>query len=168
MVDDGLVPLLAEQVAYYRARAPEYLEGTLDLPGGEQLEEALETFAATGDVLELACGPGSWTLQLLRHATTVTAIDASPEMLAIARERVGDDRVRFVLADLFTGVRTGATTSSSSGSGSRTSHSSASLTSGRLSMTAWRPPVASSSLTTRTAPPTSSSKAQHRRPFAGG
>lgn len=101
VVDDGLVPLLAEQVAYYRARAPEYLEETLDLPGGEQLEEALETFAPTGDVLELACGPGTWTLQLLRHAATVTAVDASPEMLAIARERVGDDRVRFVLADLF-------------------------------------------------------------------
>ncbi len=102
MVDDGLVPLLAEQVAYYRARAPEYLEGVLNMPGSEELEGALETFAPTGDVLELACGPGSWTLRLLRHATTVVAIDASPEMLAIARERVGDDRVHFVLADLFT------------------------------------------------------------------
>ncbi len=101
MVDDGLVPLLAEQVAYYRARAPEYLEGALNMPGGEELEEALETFAPTGDVLELACGPGTWTLRLLRHAATVTAVDASPEMLAIAQERVGDDRVDFVLADLF-------------------------------------------------------------------
>ena len=101
MVDDGLVPLLAEQVAYYRALAPEYLEGVLNMPGGEELEGALETFAPTGDVLELACGPGTWTLRLLRHAATVTAVDASPEMLAIAWERVGDDRVRFVLADLF-------------------------------------------------------------------
>jgi SAM-dependent methyltransferase len=53
-------------------------------------------------VLELACGPGTWTPQLLRHAATVTAVDAAPEMLAEARGRVGaDDRVRFVQADLF-------------------------------------------------------------------
>jgi SAM-dependent methyltransferase len=39
---------------------------------------------------------------LLRHATCVTAIDASPEMLAIASRQIGqDDRVRFVRADLF-------------------------------------------------------------------
>jgi len=55
-------------------------------------------------VLELACGPGTWTSQLLRHATDVTAVDASPEMLAIAAARVGDDRVRFIQADLFTWV----------------------------------------------------------------
>jgi trans-aconitate methyltransferase len=43
-----------------------------------------------------------WTGQLLRHATEVTAVDASPEMLAIAAARVGDERVRFIQADLFT------------------------------------------------------------------
>ena len=46
-------------------------------------------------------GPGVWTAQLLRHAESVTAIDAAPEMLAIARDRVRDERVRFVLADIF-------------------------------------------------------------------
>ena len=97
----GADSLLADQVAYYRARAPEYLEDTLDLPGGHELETALDTFTPTGDVLELACGPGVWTPQLLRHAESVTAIDAAPEMLAIARDRVRDERVRFVLADLF-------------------------------------------------------------------
>jgi len=55
-------------------------------------------------VLELACGPGVWTSQLLRYATDVTAVDASPEMLAIAAARVSGDRVRFVQADLFTWV----------------------------------------------------------------
>lgn len=54
-------------------------------------------------MLELACGPGMWTPQLLGHATTVTAVDASQEMLALARERVTPDleRVRLVEADLF-------------------------------------------------------------------
>jgi SAM-dependent methyltransferase len=102
MADDGLEQLLAEQVAYYRACAPEYLDGALDLPGGLEIEPALDGFAPAGDVLELACGPGSWTPRLLQDATSVTAVDAAPEMLAIARKTVGeDDRVRFVLADLF-------------------------------------------------------------------
>jgi SAM-dependent methyltransferase len=102
MVDDGLGDLLAEQVAYYRARAPEYLGGALDLPGGAELEAALHAFRPTGEVLELACGPGVWTPQLLRYGGRVTAVDAAPEMLAIAAERVGEQaRVRFVCADLF-------------------------------------------------------------------
>ena len=97
--------LLDEQVSYYRAIAPDYLRQGLDLPGGDELTEALEAFRPTGSVLELACGPGVWTGQLLRHASDVTAVDASPEMLAIAAARtreVGGERVRFVQADLFT------------------------------------------------------------------
>jgi 2-polyprenyl-3-methyl-5-hydroxy-6-metoxy-1,4-benzoquinol methylase len=38
----------------------------------------------------------------LRHAAEVTAVDASPEMLAIAAARVGRERVSFIQADLFT------------------------------------------------------------------
>ena len=59
------------------------------------------TRSGHGSVLELACGPGVWTAQLLRHATDITAVDASPEMLAIAADRNGSERVRFVQADLF-------------------------------------------------------------------
>ncbi len=94
--------LLDEQVSYYRAIAPDYLRQGLDLPGGDELTEALEAFRPAGSVLELACGPGVWTGQLLRHATDVTAVDASPEMLAIAAARVGGERARFIQADLFT------------------------------------------------------------------
>lgn len=95
--------LLAEQIAYYRARAPEYFDGVI--PGavdGGEIEAALDAFRPAGDVLELACGPGTWTAQLLRHADRLTAVDASPEMLAIAASEVaGDARVTFVHADLF-------------------------------------------------------------------
>jgi SAM-dependent methyltransferase len=92
--------LLDEQAAYYRAIAPEYLDH-LDLPGGDEVREALDAFRPAGSVLELACGPGVWTGQLLRHASDITAVDASAEMLAIAADRTGDERVRFVQADLF-------------------------------------------------------------------
>ena len=93
--------LLGEQIAYYRALAPDYLDQVLDLPGGD-FTGVLDAFAPTGSVLELACGPGMWTSQLLRYASDVTAVDASPEMLALAKARVGEEQVRFVQADLFT------------------------------------------------------------------
>ena len=84
---EELEQLLTEQAAYYQALGENYLHQGLDLPGGAELAEALEAFRPAGRVLELACGPGVWTHQLLRHATEVTAVDASPEMLAAAATR---------------------------------------------------------------------------------
>jgi 2-polyprenyl-3-methyl-5-hydroxy-6-metoxy-1,4-benzoquinol methylase len=94
--------LLDEQLAYYRALAADYLDQGLDLPGTGELTEALDAFQPAGSVLELACGPGVWTGQLVRYAADVTAVDASPEMLAIAEARLGRQRVHFIQADLFT------------------------------------------------------------------
>lgn len=99
---DELEQLLSEQVAYYRAVAVEYEDHALPYPGADEVSEALDAFQPAGSVLELACGPGTWTGQLLRYATEITAVDASAEMLAIASTRVSDERVRFVQADLFT------------------------------------------------------------------
>jgi SAM-dependent methyltransferase len=99
--ESDLDHLLGEQVAYYRALAPDYLDQGLDLPGGDALTEALTAFQPRGSVLELACGPGVWTGQLLRYAADVTAVDASAEMLAIAAARVSTERVRFIQADIF-------------------------------------------------------------------
>lgn len=94
--------LLGEQLAYYRALAGDYLNQDLGLPGGDELAEALDAFRPTGSVLELACGPGVWTSKLLRYTADVTAVDGSPEMLAIAAGQAGAERVRFIQADLFT------------------------------------------------------------------
>jgi demethylmenaquinone methyltransferase/2-methoxy-6-polyprenyl-1,4-benzoquinol methylase len=107
MEDDRVEALLTEQVAYYRARAPEYFKGAIEMSPEQstaarsELLGALDAFVPAGDVLELACGPGTWTAQLLRHAASVTALDALPEMLAIAAGAVRDPRVKFVEADLF-------------------------------------------------------------------
>jgi 2-polyprenyl-3-methyl-5-hydroxy-6-metoxy-1,4-benzoquinol methylase len=99
--EDQLELLLAEQIAYYRALADEYEDHAVDLPGGEELLSPLDAFRPEGDVLEIACGPGVWTGRLLRHAATVTALDAASEMLAIASPRIDDERVRFIQADVF-------------------------------------------------------------------
>lgn len=101
---DDLDALLAEQIAYYRARAGEYdrtspLAYDVDVRG--ELAAALEAFAPRGEVLELACGTGEWTAELARHATRLTAVDASPEMLALNHHRVGAANVRYLPADLF-------------------------------------------------------------------
>ena len=98
---DKADPLLAEQAAYYRAIAMEYEDHVIPNLGAPELGAALDAFRPTGHILELACGPGAWTAHLLRYATTITAVDAAPEMLARARTRVGDGRVRFIRADLF-------------------------------------------------------------------
>ena len=57
--------------------------------------------SARGDVLELACGTGRWTPLLAARARSVTAVDAAPEMLALARQRVGNLPVAFIQADVF-------------------------------------------------------------------
>jgi SAM-dependent methyltransferase len=102
--------LLAEQLAYYRTRASEYLEdaGVEGVPDAEQsaadaaVKAALDAAAPLGDVLELACGPGTFTAELAERATSVHALDAAPEMLEIAEARMAPRaNVRFAQADLF-------------------------------------------------------------------
>src|ERR1700728_2307964 len=100
--DGDLDRLLAEQSSYYRARAPEYFDDAMDVSpdtltaARRELVAAIAQFRPSGAVLELACGPGTWTGELLRYADTVTAIDGSPEMLALARRSVSDPRVSFI------------------------------------------------------------------------
>lgn len=106
---------LHEMAEYYRARAAEYDEwferrGRFDRGADanarwfaelETVYAAFDALAPGGDALELAPGTGIWTERLLGFATTVTAVDASEEMIAINRVRVHDDRVQYVVDDLF-------------------------------------------------------------------
>lgn len=100
--------LLHEQIAYYRARAPEYCQTAgVPMPSGTPADahraaiDALRALPHVEYALELACGPGTWTPELLRQADHLTAIDSSPEMLALAARNVRSHRVRFIEANLF-------------------------------------------------------------------
>lgn len=94
--------VLNEQIEYYRARAKEY---------DQSISSAFEWFKTPktlllqmgrfDQILELACGTGFWTEALHKMGGTVTAVDAAPEMLEIARERLGDERIVYQQADLF-------------------------------------------------------------------
>ena len=110
--------LLREQIEYYRSRASEYDEwffrqGRYDRGPAHREEwfgevavvEAALAQAVTGaNVLELACGTGLWTRRLAESQRHVMAIDASPEAIAINRERVRSDQVTYHVADLFSWV----------------------------------------------------------------
>jgi demethylmenaquinone methyltransferase/2-methoxy-6-polyprenyl-1,4-benzoquinol methylase len=97
--------ILDDQLTYYRKMAQDYDEAT------GQTEDLQRTFARARDLLqqhapfeqmlELACGTGIWTRALLPLGQELTAIDASPEMLALARQKVGSALVQFQQADLF-------------------------------------------------------------------
>jgi len=51
-------------------------------------------------VLQVGCGPGTWTPFLAQRADRVTAVDLSQTMLAHARKTVKDKNVRFINADI--------------------------------------------------------------------
>lgn len=53
--------------------------------------------------LEIGCGTGKNTLWLIEKAKEVTAVDLSAEMLAKAKEKITDERVQFLQADITTG-----------------------------------------------------------------
>lgn len=107
--------LIQQQIEYYRARAGEYDEwflrqGRYDR-GAElnrqwfveitRLRSVLRSFQPAGQVLELACGTGLWTQQLVRHADSVTAIDAAAEILKLNQARVRSRKIHYVCADIF-------------------------------------------------------------------
>ena len=107
---------LQSMKTYYQQRASEYDEwfyrqGRYDrgleanarwFSEADEVVAALEACSLTGYVLELAPGTGIWTQRLIQTASTVTAVDASPEMIEINRAKVQSERVTYQLADLFT------------------------------------------------------------------
>ncbi len=107
--------VLQEQIAYYQARAGEYDEwfyrlGRYDrgpelnqqwFDEVKQVMERLHSIGPLGETLELACGTGIWTEQLLRISQHVTALDASPEVIAVNRDKLKSDKVDYQQADLF-------------------------------------------------------------------
>ncbi len=110
-----LAHLLKQQIAYYAARAPEYDEwffrrGRYDR-GQEhrrrwtaeirQVSQALQAACHGGHVLELACGTGLWTEQLVPLCDRLTAVDASPETISLCKKRVSASNVEYVVADIF-------------------------------------------------------------------
>jgi SAM-dependent methyltransferase len=99
--------LLRSQREYYERRAPDYMDPSRPdrrTPGEippSLVVAAIDDLAPFVDVLELACGPGTFTAELARHTGSIVAVDASRAMLARNRARLADRAVRYVEADVF-------------------------------------------------------------------
>jgi len=94
--------VLSEQLAYYGLRADEYHGDLYEDPGtADRLGLILTKLAPTGRTLEMACGTGVWTDLLATRVQRLTAMDGSPEMLAAARQRLGDTPVTLSEVDIF-------------------------------------------------------------------
>lgn len=106
--------VLKEQLAYYRARAENYDESVkgigcgavqpLDIEANEEwmrIVKALHALPPADDVLELACGTGIWTQELMRISGSITALDGSPEMIEINRAKLGEIGIEYRCIDLF-------------------------------------------------------------------
>lgn len=110
-----MTDLLQNQIAYYRARAPEYDDwfyrrGRYDLGEAhtrqwgrevQQIRDQLRSVMDSGDILEMAPGTGIWTAELIEIGARVTALDASPEMINLNRAKLLSAKVDYQLTDLF-------------------------------------------------------------------
>ena len=107
--------IIQQQIEYYRARAREYddwfyRQGRYDrgLELNDRwfaevavIQRALHQLGPFDQILELACGTGLWTQELLQVGRRITAIDASPEMIAINQQRLRAPNVQYQQNDLF-------------------------------------------------------------------
>lgn len=107
--------VLQQQIQYYRERAGQYDEWFYRLgryDRGAELNQrwfdevavvmqALQGLGSFDQVLELACGTGIWTGELIKIGQHVTALDASPEVIALNQARINNSRVSYEQVDLF-------------------------------------------------------------------
>ena len=108
--------LVEQTKQYYRRRASQYFDWsrmTVEYEGDSPpdvsmfdeakiLLQALDSECLAGDVLEIACGPGVWTEAAVKNAASLTALDASEEMIERNRARLKENpKVRYVVADFY-------------------------------------------------------------------
>ncbi|MEH2124554.1 class I SAM-dependent methyltransferase [Nostoc sp.] len=108
--------VIQQQIQYYRARANEYEQwfyrtGRYDR--GEEinrrwfdevaiLKTALHQIEPVAHILELACGTGIWTQELLQIGQQITAIDAALEVIEINQQKLQSPHITYQQWDLFT------------------------------------------------------------------
>src|SRR5688572_26786215 len=90
--------------SYYAARAAEY--DNVYLKPERQLEfRAIEQWLppifAGAQVLEVACGTGYWTKFIAPVATHVVALDATPETISLAKQRISQEKIQFLIGDAY-------------------------------------------------------------------
>ena len=98
--------LLEEQVRYYRARAPAYdatsqPEGDPDAAIAARAKGELLALGPVARAIELGAGTGQFTQLVAEVADHVTAVDTSPEVLALNARKLRRPNVEYVVGDVF-------------------------------------------------------------------
>jgi demethylmenaquinone methyltransferase/2-methoxy-6-polyprenyl-1,4-benzoquinol methylase len=100
--------LIQSQRRFYDLRAPDFGDETKPpdrrvhgIVGPATIRDLLDDLRPSGDVLELACGTGAWTTELVERAESLTAVDGSARMLDRSRETVAAREVEYICADIF-------------------------------------------------------------------
>jgi len=78
-----------ETLAVYGAQAQKYADMTADMKGDKHLAAFITAMPEGGSVLDLGCGPGRAAAQMAARGLIVDALDASPEMVAMAARHPG-------------------------------------------------------------------------------
>ena len=99
----------ANQVRFWNRIAPRYAASAISDPAGYErsLRRVCKLLSPAHEVLELGCGTGATALRLASHCGRLIATDASPAMIAIARERwraQPTPRLTFAVADAETAL----------------------------------------------------------------
>lgn len=109
--------IIQQQIAYYNARANEYDEWFKRLGRYDRgteinqrwfnevavVKNALYQIGTVETVLELACGTGIWTQELLKLGKRITALDASQMCIEINRSKLSTaTNVEYRQVNLFT------------------------------------------------------------------
>ena len=111
-MDDNV---LQEQLAYYGARAKEYDESIQGIRSTnaaqpefdeanqewQNIVNALRVLSPIDEVLELACGTGIWTEELINISRSIVAVDGSTEMIEVNRAKHGTAKIDYQCIDLF-------------------------------------------------------------------
>jgi len=91
-----------EQSDFWSKVAPKY-DHVVDLQIGPQtrsmVRERVAKEARLGNLVEFGCGTGFYTAVLAEKANSVLATDASPGMLALAKDRIQAPNVTFQVED---------------------------------------------------------------------
>lgn len=84
--------VMIDDATFWDRTAPKYAKSPISDPVAYEytLERTRSYLTATDRVLELGCGTGSTALFLAPDVAHITAVDISPGMLAIAREKARD------------------------------------------------------------------------------
>ncbi|WP_299348327.1 class I SAM-dependent methyltransferase [uncultured Shimia sp.] len=93
-----------ETMAVYAEAAERYVSGVARAKSADEeidLTGMVDALPAGSRVLDLGCGPGHWSARMIEAGLITDAVDASPEMAALAKSEFGVD-VRIETFDTLT------------------------------------------------------------------